>query len=74
MTSADVEPTRTAYDEVATSYAAMLPDTRYEAAPELAMVQHFVEGLESAAVDGARRRLRHRAHDHRTCAPSSRNS
>ncbi|KAF2412379.1 hypothetical protein B1729_15480 [Microbacterium sp. B35-04] len=47
MTSADVERTRTAYDEVAASYAAMLPDTRYEAAPELAMVQHFVEGLES---------------------------
>ena len=47
MTSADVERTRTAYDEVAASYAAMLPDTRYEAAPELAMVQHFVEELAS---------------------------
>lgn len=49
MTSADVQHTRTAYDEVAASYAAMLPDTRYEAAPELAMVQHFVEGLESGS-------------------------
>lgn len=45
MTEQTVERTRAAYDEVAASYAEMVPDTRYEAAPELAMVQHFVESL-----------------------------
>ena len=47
MTSADIERTRSGYDDVAASYAAMIPDTRYEAAVDLAMVQHFVEGLDS---------------------------
>jgi len=45
MTSAEGEPTRSAYDEVAASYAAMIPDTRYEAAVDLAMVEHFVEAI-----------------------------
>ncbi|MDF2579874.1 MAG: hypothetical protein K0S49_1453 [Microbacterium sp.] len=45
VTEQTVEHTRAAYDEVAVSYAEMLPDTRYEAAPELAMVQHFVESI-----------------------------
>lgn len=47
MISADIERTRAGYDQVAVSYAATIPDTRYEAAVDLAMVQHFVEGLES---------------------------
>lgn len=37
--------TRAAYDQVASSYAEMLPDTRYEADIDLAMVRHFVESL-----------------------------
>ena len=37
--------TRAAYDEVAASYAAMIPDTRYEAAVDLAMVKHFVDAI-----------------------------
>lgn len=37
--------TRAAYDTVATSYAAMIPDTRYEASVDLAMVRHFVESI-----------------------------
>lgn len=46
------EQTRAAYDEVAASYAEMIPDTRYEAAVDLGMVQHFVQSLgrEQAAV------------------------
>lgn len=43
--TADV--TRTAYDTVASSYAEMIPDTRYEAAVDLAMVRHFVESIEA---------------------------
>lgn len=38
--------TRAAYDEVAASYAEMIPDTRYEASVDLAMVRHFVESIE----------------------------
>jgi SAM-dependent methyltransferase len=37
--------TRDGYDVVASDYARLLPDTRYEAAPDLAMVDHFVTGL-----------------------------
>ncbi|SDD36978.1 class I SAM-dependent DNA methyltransferase [Auraticoccus monumenti] len=37
--------TRTAYDAVAESYARMLPDTRYEAALDLAMVEHLLVRL-----------------------------
>jgi SAM-dependent methyltransferase len=37
--------TRAGYDAVAGAYAELLPDTRYEAAPDLAMVQHFATGL-----------------------------
>jgi ubiquinone/menaquinone biosynthesis C-methylase UbiE len=40
-----VEHTRGAYDEMAASYAEMIPDTRYEASVDLAMVQHFVDSL-----------------------------
>ena len=40
-----MDGTRAAYDEVAESYAEMIPDTRYEAAVDLAMVRHFVESL-----------------------------
>jgi ubiquinone/menaquinone biosynthesis C-methylase UbiE len=37
------EQTKTAYDTVAAAYAALLPDTSYEAPLDLAMVQHFVD-------------------------------
>jgi SAM-dependent methyltransferase len=37
--------TRAGYDVVAESYAEMIPDTRYEAAIDLAMVRHFVDGM-----------------------------
>ena len=41
--------TRDGYDVVARAYAQLLPDTRYEAAPDLAMVQHFVTGVSASA-------------------------
>lgn len=45
MSGDTTDLTRTAYDIVAASYAEMIPDTRYEAAVDLAMVRHFVESL-----------------------------
>ena len=41
--------TRDGYDVVASAYAQLLPDTRYEAAPDLAMIEHFVSGLHTVA-------------------------
>lgn len=37
--------TRAGYDVVAASYAEMIPDTRYEAPVDLAMVRHFVDAM-----------------------------
>jgi SAM-dependent methyltransferase len=37
--------TRDGYDTVAAAYARLLPDTRHEAAPDLAMVRHLVTSL-----------------------------
>lgn len=45
VTNDTSDGTRAAYDAVAGSYAEMIPDTRFEAAVDLAMVRHFVESL-----------------------------
>lgn len=45
MSGETTDPTRAAYDQVAASYAEMIPDTRYEADVDLAMVRHFVESI-----------------------------
>lgn len=45
VTNDTPDGTRAAYDVVAGSYAEMIPDTRYEAHLDLAMVRHFVESL-----------------------------
>ncbi|WP_164861567.1 class I SAM-dependent DNA methyltransferase [Microbacterium sp. CPCC 204701] len=45
MSGETTDLTRTAYDTVAVNYAEMVPDTRYEADVDLAMVRHFVESL-----------------------------
>lgn len=39
------QQTRAGYDAVARAYAQLLPDTRYEDALDLAVVQHFVDAL-----------------------------
>ena len=39
------DATRAGYDVVAASYAEIIPDTRYEAPVDLAMVRHFVDAL-----------------------------
>ena len=46
MSGETTDLTRTAYDTVAASYAELIPDTRYEAHVDLAMVRHFVESIE----------------------------
>lgn len=45
----DLAVTRAAYDAVAESYARILPDTRYEAALDLAMVAHLLARLGAGA-------------------------
>ena len=45
MSGETTDQTRAAYDAVAESYAEMIPDTRYEASVDLAMVRHFVESI-----------------------------
>lgn len=45
MDGALKEQTREIYDVVAASYARAVPDTSYEAAPDLALVQHMVSEL-----------------------------
>ena len=65
MSGETTDQTRAAYDAVAESYAEMIPDTRYEASVDLAMVRHFVESIAvrpAAVLDagcGTGRMIRH---------------
>lgn len=49
MDDTHLERTRAFYDTVATSYAEMIPDTRYESALDLAMIRDFVDLLADGA-------------------------